>query len=228
MLEKLKYYTVAYPKYSFADKLKAPFKLLFSGGGKDPNIISTTIDDLLKEKKEKNMQDIEMPIFIPTLDITNKKTVYYSSKKIDGEDCYLDRPIKEAVKNTSSIPLIFVPNTVYINGEMHQFLDGGMTNNTPTTHLNQFSDYVIGVENIYHKIVNDKKVNLITGIRNTFQGMRRSAVPFQKSDADCWIQVDCKDVDITGTPAQIMQCYEAGYNATKRIIASIKNEIEND
>ena len=224
MLEKLRYYTVVYPKFTFRDKLKAPFSFVARGGGKDPKNITTTMQEFLSDKKENVMQDIKMPFFVPTLDITNKKTVYYSSRKIEGEECYLNRPIEEAIKNTSSIPLIFVPNTVYIDGEMHQFLDGGMTNNTPTTHLEQFADIVVGVENIYHKKVNDKKVNLITGIRNTFQGMRRSAVPFQKKDADYWISVDCKDVDIIGTPDEIDLCYEAGYKAALDFINKIKND----
>ena len=222
MIEKLKYYTVVYPKYGFKDKITAPFRLLARGGGKNPREITTTINNLLKDKEEKVMSDIKMPLFIPTLDITNKKTVYYSSKEINGEECYLDRPIAEAIKNTSSLPLIFTPNTVYINGEMHQFLDGGMTNNTPTTHLNKFADIVVGVENEYHKEVNSKKVNLVTGIRNTFQGMRRSAVTFQKKDANFWILVDCEDVDIIGTPDQITKCYEAGYNTAMKNIDELK------
>ncbi len=222
MLKKFKEFTISYPKFSIKDKITAPFRLVFRGGGKNPEVISKTIDELLKDKPEKNMKDINFPLFIPTLDITQKKTAYYSSKPIKGEDCYLDRPISEAIRNTSSIPLIFTPNTVYINGEMHQFLDGGMTNNTPTTHLDEFSDVVIGIENIYHKETDQKKVNLITGIRNTFQGMRRSAVPFQKKDADYWISIDCMDTDIIGSPDEIVRCYQAGYDTTIKNIDEIK------
>ena len=224
MLEKLRYYTLIYPRYTFKDKLMAPFNLIARGGGKDPTCISSTIKELLNENNIKVMRDIEMPFFIPTLDITYKKNVYYTSKIIKDEECYLDRPIEEAIKNTSSLPLIFTPNTVYIDGEMHQFLDGGMTNNTPTTHLDQFVDIVVGVENNYHKQVNQKKVNIITGIRNTFQGMRRSAVPFQKKDADYWVLVDCKDVDIIGTPKEIDFCYEMGYKSAMKVIDKIKKE----
>lgn len=58
-----------------------------------------------------------------------------------------------------------MPNNVYIDGKLHQFLDGGMTHNIPTHRMNQFADYVIGVENVYYKETNQKKVNIITGIR---------------------------------------------------------------
>ncbi len=218
MLEKFKYFTVEFPKYTITDKIKAPFLLVSRGGGKNPKVITKLIDEFLKDKNVKNMNDLNMPIFIPTLDITNKKTVYYTSQEIDGEECYLDRGISEAIKNSSSLPLLFIPNTVYINGEMHQFLDGGMTNNTPTTHLHDFADLVIGIENKYYKTTNNKKVNIITGIRNTFQGMRRSAVPFQKEDSDIWILADCKEVDFIGSPDEVEKCYMAGYEATKEMI----------
>ena len=111
------------------------------------------------------MSDLDIPVFIPTMDITEKKTVYYTSRNIKNEECYMDRPIEEAVKNTCQLPLLYVPNNVYIDGKLHQFLDGGMTHNIPTHRMNQFADYVIGVENVYYKETNQKKVNIITGIR---------------------------------------------------------------
>lgn len=44
------------------------------------------------------MSDLDIPVFIPTMDITEKKTVYYTSRNIRNEECYMDRPIEEAVK----------------------------------------------------------------------------------------------------------------------------------
>lgn len=87
-----------------------------------------------------------------------------------------------------------------------------MTHNIPTHRMNQFVDYVIGVENIYHKKTNQKKVNIITGIRNTFQSMRRSAIIWQREAADLIIQVDCKDVDIIGSKEEARKYIEAGYD----------------
>ncbi len=36
ILEQMKYYTIQYPKFSMCDKLLAPIKLIFRGGGKNP------------------------------------------------------------------------------------------------------------------------------------------------------------------------------------------------
>lgn len=174
--EKLKIYTIEYPKFTVKDKILTPFKLLVRGGGKNPTIITKTIREATEAKGKRLMSDLDMPVFIPTMDITEKKTVYYTSRMIKNEECYMDRPIEEAVKNTCSLPLLYVPNNVYIDGKLHQFLDGGMTHNIPTHRMNQFADYVIGVENVYYKETNQKKVNIITGIRNTFQSMRRTAI----------------------------------------------------
>ena len=114
-----------------------------------------------------------------------------------------------------------MPNNVYIDGKLHQFLDGGMTHNIPTHRMNQFADYVIGVENVYYKETNQKKVNIITGIRNTFQSMRRSAIIWQRESADLIIKVDCKDVDIIGNEEEVEQCVKDGYDAAMKIL---KNE----
>lgn len=226
IIEKFKYYTVEYPRFNLIEKILAPFRLIVRGGAKNPIIIEETMKEVVLEKGKVNMNDIDMPVFIPTLDITTKETVYYTSKELKNEKCFLNRSIVEAVKNSCSLPLLFIPNNVYIDGKLHQFLDGGMTNNTPTTHMNEFVDIVIGVENIYNKQINHKKVNIITGIRNTFQGMRRSAVIYQREDADIWLQIDCKNVDIIGTPDEIEFCYNQGYETAKKMIAENKVLLE--
>lgn len=211
--EKLIEYVVEFTKYTVKDKIVAPFKFIVRGGGKNPTVITKTIKEATEAKCKKLMSDLDMPVFIPTMDITEKRTVYYTSRQIKNEKCYMDRPIEEAVKNTCSLPLMSVPNDVYIDGKLHQFLDGGMTHNIPTHRMDQFADYVIGVENIYHKKTNQKKVNIITGIRNTFQSMRRSAIIWQREFADLIIEVDCKDVDIIGSKEEAKKCIEAGYDS---------------
>jgi len=223
IFEKLKYYSVEYPRFNAMNKILALFNLIVRCGLKNPRIIEETIKEAVSLKGKANMNDIDIPVFIPSLDITVKETIYYASKEIKNEKCYTDRPIAEAVRSTCAFPFLFMPNNVYINGELHQFLDGGMTNNTPTTHMNEFVDIVIGIENIYRKKINHKKVNIITGIRNTFQAMRRTAVVHQRDDADIWLQVDCKDVGVIGGINKVEFCYKQGYEAAKKLIA--ENEI---
>lgn len=216
--EKMKYYAVEYPKFTLLEKVLAPFKLLLIGGGKNPKNIYSTMEEAMKRKGKVYMSDFDIPIFIPTLDITTKETVYYSSKPIKNEKYYMERTIAEAVKNTSSLPLLYTPNNVYIDGQLHQFSDGGMTHNTPTAHMNEFSDVVVGIEVIYHKRIEGKKVNLIAGIRNTFQTMRRSAVIWQKKMADIWIPIDLQEVDIIGGEQEIEKCISTGYETVMKMV----------
>lgn len=214
ILEKMKYYAIQYPKFGLIDKILAPIKLVCRGGGKNPKIIETTIKDSALNKGKQYMNELEMPIFIPALDITFKETIYYTSKLIKDEKCFTDRTIWEAVKSSCTLPMLYLPNNVYIDGQLHQLLDGGMTNNTPTIHMEEFADIVVGVENLYRKKVNNKKVNLISGIRNTFQSMRRSAVINQKKASTIWIEVDCNEIDLIGTEKEVLDCVKAGYETT--------------
>lgn len=48
------------------------------GGGKNPKIITKTIKEAAQAKGKILMSDLDMPVFIPTMDITEKKTVYYT------------------------------------------------------------------------------------------------------------------------------------------------------
>ena len=222
MLEKFKHYSSDFTHFSFKEKLFAPISLLKDCGLKNSYSINQFAQILLTDPSIKNMKDLDMPIFMPAMDVTNKKTIYYSSRELNGEECYLDRPIAEAIQSSAALPLLFTPNTVYINGNMHQFLDGGMTNNTPTNHLDEFSDIVIGVESKYYKNLKGKKLNFVTGIRNTFQGMRRSANTFQKKYSNIWISVDCGGNQVFGTEDDMQKYYEAGYNAAKQALSENK------
>lgn len=58
------------------------------------------------------MKDIDIPFIIPALDITKRKSIYYSSSPMEKFTYYDDRPISEAIRSSSSIPVIFTPNFV--------------------------------------------------------------------------------------------------------------------
>lgn len=80
------------------------------------------------------MNDLEMPIIIPLLDITQRKTIYYSSRTLNHEfTFYSDRLVSEAVRSSCSLPIIFIPNKIKINNIVHHMMDGGITTNTAVT-----------------------------------------------------------------------------------------------
>lgn len=223
MTEKIKQYAKLYAKLNPLDIILSPFNIFIYGGVKNPKVIEETIEDLSKEKKYNVMGDFKLPIFIPSLDITTKQTIYYSSKKIEGPFCLTDRKISEAIRSTTSLPLLFKPNCVNIYGKQYQMMDGGMECNTPTMYLEQFSDFVIGIATKYNKTINhNRKVNLITGIRNSFQAMRRSAVEYQRRNANLWIEVDLGNVNVVGTDDEIDYCIKRGYEETMKQLTPLK------
>lgn len=228
ILDKIKDYASCYAKLAWYDILLAPFHVFVRGGLKDPKIITQTIDIAAKQKGLYFMKDFQIPIFIPALDITKKETVYYTSMPILGETCLLDRSISEAVKSSSSFPVLFYPNTVSIDGKIHQMMDGGMECNVPTFHLKDFSDFVIGVEVHYKKKINHShKVNFFTGCRNMFQAMRRSAISYQKENAHLWITIDLKNCNkVIGSPSDVVYCEKRGYEETMKLFKNEKKLLE--
>lgn len=95
---------------------------------------------------------------------------------------YDDRPISETIRSSSSIPVIFTPNRVSINNKIYYMMDGGITSNTPTLPLKQFSNFVIGLEPKYYNTQEKKKIHFLSAFTETFQSMRRSSLYFQKKE----------------------------------------------
>ena len=149
------------------------------------------------------MTDIKKTLIIPSLDISAREIVYYSSKEIQtNTTCYYNREILEALRSSSAMPLLYTPNKVEINGLNHFMLDGGIMTNTLVSPLKQFSDFVIGVTTkFYHK--QRERVNLFTGFTQTFQSMRRSHFVYEKDLADLWIELDLGSNKFVGEIEQI-------------------------
>ena len=108
------------------------------------NFIERAIEDICKEKNIYNINEIEMPIFIPTVDIQTGAVIVATSKEvragISDETKYInDIPIKIAVRSSCSYPVVIAP-CVYKETE---FVDGGIRENIPWKELKDF-----GVDNI--------------------------------------------------------------------------------
>lgn len=134
------------------------FSLMIKGGLKNPKIIRKSVDEIVLKHNKHIMKDIDIPFIIPALDITKRKSIYYSSSPMEKFTYYDDRSISEAIRSSSSIPVIFTPNRVSINNKIHYMMDGGITSNTPTLPLKQFSNFVIGLEPKYYNTQEKKNI----------------------------------------------------------------------
>lgn len=205
-----------FSNFTLKDVLCSIPNLMFRGGLKNPKTIEKTVIKNCKDGIVK-MSDFKIPVIIPSMDITQRKTIYYSSKQLDEFPYYTDRDVSEAIRSTCSFPIAFIPNKVKIDNKFHHLMDGGITANTPVVPLKQFSDFVIGLETEYKGIKERQKINFFTMFTEGFQSMRRSAILYQKREADLWIEIDVEKTKVFDSVKELQYCEELGYKAIKEI-----------
>ena len=199
---------IKFEKYNFFEVITALPRFFISGGSKNPKIILNYMNKLEKELNIKTLKDIDKPFIIPSLDISERNILYYSSKPLKGNlKYYCDRSISEAIRSTCTIPLMFTPNKIIVDGKNHFMLDGGILTNTLVLPLKQFSDCVIGITNKFYPKERDR-VNLFTGFVQTFQSMRRCFLAKEKEQCDLWIEIDCKTNKFAGSSDEARYFYE--------------------
>ncbi len=217
IMEKYKENIDSYSKFTIKDIICAAPNLIFRGGLKNPKVIVKSVQEIAKQNNIVKMSDFNIPIVIPSLDITQRKTIYYSSTSIEEFTYYSDRLVSEAVRSSCSLPIIFIPNKTKINNRVHHMMDGGITTNTPVIALKQFSDFVIGVESKYYNLKERQRINFFTAFTETFQAMRRSSLAYQKREADLWLEVDIKKTKVFDSSSALDYCEQCGYDAVMNL-----------
>ena len=217
-----------FSKFTLKDILFSVPNLMLRGGLKNPNTIEKSVIRNCKDGITK-MSDLKIPVIIPSMDITKRKTVYYSSKELDEFPYYTDRNISEAIRSSCSFPIIFIPNKVKICNKIHHLMDGGITTNTPVVPLKKFSDFVIGLETKYKGIKERQKINFFTMFTEGLQSMRRSALLYQKREADLWIEIDVEKTKVFDSVKALEYCEKLGYKAIKEVFnKSLINRFEKE
>ncbi len=205
-----------FSKFTLKDFLFSIPNLMFRGGVKNPKTIEKSVIRNCKDGIVK-MTDFKIPVIIPSMDITQRKTIYYSSKELDEFPYYTDRDVSEAIRSSCSFPIAFIPNKVKIDNKFHHLMDGGITANTPVVPLRQFSDFVIGLETKYKGTKERQRINFFTMFVQGFQSMRRSALLYQKREADLWIEIDVEKTKVFDSVEALKYCEKLGYKAVKEI-----------
>lgn len=207
-----------FSKFTIKDILFSVPNLMFRGGLKNPKTIEKSVIRNSKDGIVK-MSDFKIPVIIPSMDITQRKTIYYSSKQLDEFPYYTDRNVCEAIRSSCSFPIVFIPNKVKIDNKFHHLMDGGITTNTPVVALKQFSDFVIGLETKYKGIKERQKINFFTMFTEGFQSMRRSALLYQKRESNLWIEIDVEKTKVFDSVKALEYCEELGYKAIKEFFS---------
>lgn len=190
---------------NFMINKKKSFKGLKSG-----KEIETIYNKIAYKKGIRKINQIEMPIVIPTVDITNGKE-YIITNKIPGneenkEQYITDITVGKAVRASSSFPAVFVP----CEFEKHAFMDGGLLDNIPVNEVKkQGADKVIAVKFDADPV--DEQSNIMDIVMKTIDimGSKISEESLEMSDLVLSVYTDkvgLLDVE------KLDSCYQYGYN----------------
>lgn len=188
--------------------------------------IELAMNECAHLKGFKNIQDIQMPIVMPTVDITESKKYVFTNHEEDNnftEDKYIrDVTIGKAVRASSSYPGMFAP-TIYKN---HKFVDGGVIDNLPAQEVRKLgADKVISVrfssetksdpKNIFEVAL--KSVDLL------FE--QRTAAEIESSDFA--ITLDLPEASVFNVK-KVDYCYNQGYITAIEKMPKIKKMLKNN
>lgn len=180
-------------------------------------------NEIAKRKGITTLEDIKMPIVIPTVDISKSEEYLLTNRipeKCFNPEKYITKiSVGKAVRASSSIPVIFEPCPY----ETHAFMDGGALNNIPVKELKQLgADKVIAVKFDAEAIREESNVMDIVMKTLDIMGNKISEESLKESDYLISVYTDhCGLLDVE----KLDVCFEYGYEEGCRQIEKIKQKI---
>ncbi len=161
------------------------------------------LKEVLEEEIDvKNIEDLEIPMFIAVSNL-NKGEVEYVS----------NGPLIETILASSSIPILFSP--VKLNGNL--YVDGGLLDNVPINPISEKCEKLI-VSNIspIHPRSNIKNLIQITS-RTFYMSVNPNTNKIRKNS---WLYIEPEGIDeyeiLSRTHAD--ELYELGYKTAKKVL----------
>lgn len=186
--------------------------------------IEKIYNNLALRKGIKTMEDIKMPIVIPTVDVSDSREYIFTNNSPYSEEKYnkyiTDISVGKAVRASSSFPAVFCP----CEYKEHKFLDGGALDNIPVIEVKkQGATKVIAVNFKADDIDENSNVMDIAMRTIDIMGNKISEESLQISDYVLTVQTDktgLLDVE------KLDSCYKYGYNAVIQNLSKIKECID--
>lgn len=179
-------------------------------GLKNGENIEKVYNQLAYKKGIRKINQIQMPIVIPTVDITSSKEYIFTNCIPESEknnaQYITDITVGKAVRASSSFPAVFVP----CEFEKHAFMDGGLLDNIPVNEVKkQGADKVIAVKFDADPV--DEQSNIMDIVMKTIDimGSKISEESLEMSDLVLSVYTDkvgLLDVE------KLDSCYQYGYN----------------
>ena len=210
---------------------KCVFGIIFTGkiiidGLNSGKQIEKLINKVCIKKNIENIQDIKMPLIIPSVDMYNGKLYCFTSKmyrrSFSDEIEYInDINIGKAVRASCSYPVVFSP----CDYKDTKLLDGGIRENVPWKETKDIgADKVLSF--VFENDVDEKCCkNFIDVADRSIQLLCRELSNYELDGVDYMVKFKGKKTSLLDM-SKIDELYELGYNQTIKNIENIKNLIK--
>lgn len=177
----------------------------------DGKIVESIVNEVASKKGITNINQIEMPIAIPTVDTLSTKECIFLSKNIDKQNSEIDYindiNVGTAVRASMAFPGVFTT----CNFKQYNFIDGGTKDNLPIQVLKDMgADYTIGVS--FDISYYEPTQNLFNVILRTVDIFSQKDIINAQRIADITFEVDTNGVSLLNIE-DMSACIETGYNA---------------
>lgn len=191
---------------------------------KDGEIIETVYNKLALRKGIKNVNEIQMPLVIPSVDITESKEYVFTNKIPENAEDKLqyitDITVGKAVRASSSFPAVFNPCLM----GAHAFMDGGALDNVPVNEVRkQGADKVIAVKFDADPV--DENSNIMDIVMKTIDIMGSKISEESLEMSDIVLNVYTDKVGLLDIE-KLDNCYKYGYNCVVENIDKIKEALD--
>ena len=185
--------------------------------------IEMAIDECAELKSLHSIQDLIIPIVMPTVDINENKEYVSTNHLYDEnfkEDTYIrDISIGKAVRASSSYPGVFAP-TIY---EGHQFVDGGVIDNLPANEVRKLG--ATRVLSVRFGIKSESKPqNMIEIALRSLDLIFNQRAKAEFEAADYALTLELPEATVFNIK-KIDYCYNIGYTTAIENISKIKEMI---
>lgn len=189
-------------------------------------VINNLISDVCKQKGISNINQIEFPLIIPSVDLNNGTVYCFTSKDFravfSNKTKYIDDiPIGIAVQASCSYPGVFSP----CNYQNINLIDGGIRENIPWRQVKLLgADKVLSI--IFESEINESCCsNIIEVGDRAIQLICRELSNYEEQGSDYLLKILSKDISLLDFN-KIDELYMLGYMTTKKEINKIKNILE--
>lgn len=187
---------------------------------KDGEIIETLYNKLALRKGIHNVNEIPMPIVIPSVDITESKEYVFTNKipkRAEDTSQYItDITVGKAVRASSSFPAVFNPCSM----GTHAFMDGGALDNVPVNEVKkQGADKIIAVK--FDADTIDENSNIMDIVMKTIDIMGSKISEESLEMSDIVLNVYTDKVGLLDIE-KLDSCYKYGYDCVIKNIEKIR------